>query len=335
MSAVSELTPQMQGYVGEFMDPDNLGWLPYVMYFHPTNFRTDIVSTDDSGFRYSEARNARYSATTLNTEDPVRLLVGSSTVFGTGATADRHTLSSRLTENDPRPERWINFGGRAFNSMQELFQFLLYRHRLPPVKEVVIFSGLNDLVLSGLPSNLRGEHGGFFFSQQFFDRLTGTRATGLPWFKKGGQRAMSGTVLPVDEQVIYTSDLILRHLNSWRMLRDALGARLTYVLQPLANWVRPTGSVEEQAIFAELDTQGSFRETYRDVCSVETHRLFSNHLQLGMKEMGVRFINFTSVLAQAARPDQWLFVDRIHLTDEGSDVVAKLLLRELNQGNLT
>src|SRR3569833_4742654 len=168
MSAVSELTPQMQGYVGEFMDPDTLGWLPYVMYIHPTNFRTDIVPTDDSGFRYSEARNARYSATTLNTEDPVRQLVGSSTAFGTGATADRHTLSSRLTENDPRPERWINFSGRAFPRMQELFQFLLYRHRLPPVKEVVIFSGLNDLVLFGFFLFLCGVFGGFFFCFLFF-----------------------------------------------------------------------------------------------------------------------------------------------------------------------
>ncbi|AJX12147.1 hypothetical protein WJ95_03595 [Burkholderia ubonensis] len=334
MSAVSDLTPQMQGYVGEFMDPDNLGWLPYVMYFHPANFKTDIVSTDGSGFRYTEARNKRHSATTLDRSEPVRLLVGSSTVFGTGATADRHTLSSRLTENDPRPEPWVNFGGRAFNSMQELFQFLLYRHQLPPIKEVVIFSGLNDLVLSGLPSHLRGEHGGFFFSQQFFDRLTGKKPSGLTtWFKKEVKEAKPDDILPVDAQIAYTADLILRHVDSWRMLCDAIGARLSYVLQPLANWVRPRGSVEEQAIFAELDTQGSFRETYRDVCSVTTHQAFLERLQPGMTEMGVNFVDFTSVLAKAARPDQWLFVDRIHFTDEGSDVVAKLLLRELNNGD--
>jgi hypothetical protein len=339
MSAVSDLTPQMQGYVGDFMDPSNLGWLPYIMYFHPANFNTDIVSTDGSGFRYTVARGKRYSPTTLNQAEPVRLLVGSSTVFGTGATADRHTLASRLTENDPRDELWVNVGGRAFNSIQEFVHFSLYRHQLPPIKEVVIFSGLNDLVLSRLPAQLRGEHGGFFFSREFFDRLTGKKekASGLSgWFKKDAkdakQAAQEDGVLPFDEQLQYTADLILRHLDSWRIVCAAIGAKLTYVLQPLADWVRPIGSREERAIFAELDHQGSFRETYRDVCAVETHRAFVECLQPGIAAMGVNFIDFTPVLAKAALPDQWLFVDRIHFTDEGSEVVAKLLLRELDQG---
>jgi len=335
MSAVSDLTPQMQGYVGDFMDPNNLGWLTYVMYFHPANFNTDIVSTDGSGFRYTVARGKRYSPATLN-RGAVRLLVGSSTVFGTGATADRHTLASRLTENDSRDELWVNVGGRAFNSIQEFVHFSLYRHHLPPIKEVVIFSGLNDLVLSRLPSQLRGEHGGFFFSREFFDRLTTKKASGFSsWFKKDSKEVVQDEgVLPFDEQLQYTADLILRHLDSWRIVCAAIGARLTYVLQPLADWVRPRGSNEEQVIFAELDHQGSFRETYRDVCAVETHKAFVERLQPGVAAMGVNFIDFTPVLAKAALPDQWLFVDRIHFTDEGSDVVAKLLLRELNQGEL-
>jgi hypothetical protein len=334
MSAVSDLTPQMQGYVGDFMDPNNLGWLPYIMYFHPANFNTDIVSTDGSGFRYTVARGKRYSPTTLNQAEPVRLLIGSSTVFGTGATADRHTIASRLTENDTREELWLNVGGRAFNSIQEFIHFSLYRHQLPPIKEAVIFSGLNDLVLSRLPSQLRGEHGGFFFSREFFDRLTSKKASGFSsWFRKDAKDAeQDDGVLPFDEQLQYTADLILRHLDSWRIVCAAIGARLTYVLQPLANWVRPRGSSEEQAIFAELDHQGSFRETYRDVCAVETHKALVDRLQPRVDAMGVNFIDFTPVLAKAALPDQWLFVDRIHFTDEGSDLVAKLLLRELGQG---
>ncbi|WP_316213716.1 MULTISPECIES: hypothetical protein [unclassified Bradyrhizobium] len=334
MSAVSDLTPQMQGYVGDFMDPSNLGWLPYIMYFHPANFNTDIVSTDGSGFRYTVARGKRYSPTTLNQAEPVRLLIGSSTVFGTGASADRHTIASRLTENDTREELWLNVGGRAFNSIQEFIHFSLYRHQLPPIKEAVIFSGLNDLVLSRLPSQLRGEHGGFFFSREFFDRVTSKKASGLSsWFRKDAKDAeQDDGVLPFDEQLQYTADLILRHLDSWRIVCAAIGARLTYVLQPLANWVRPRGSSEEQAIFAELDHQGSFRETYRDVCAVETHKAFVDRLQPRVGAMGVNFIDFTPVLAKAALPDQWLFVDRIHFTDEGSDLVAKLLLRELAQG---
>jgi phospholipase/lecithinase/hemolysin len=31
-------------------------------------------------------------------------------------------------------------------------------------------------------------------------------------------------------------------------------------------------------------------------------------------------------MAAAIRPDQWVFVDRIHFTDAGHDFVSKLLL---------
>ncbi|REG58529.1 hypothetical protein B0G80_1187 [Paraburkholderia sp. BL6669N2] len=336
MSAVSDLTPQMRGYVGEFMDPDNLGWLPYIMYFHPVNFNSSIVSTDASGFRYTIARKKRYSATTLNRANAVRLLVGSSTVFGTGASSDRHTLASRLTENDLRPELWINFAGRAFNSTQELLLFELYRHQLPPIKEIVIFSGLNELVLSRLPSKLRGEHGGFFFSQNFFDRLTAKRMSAISaWFRKKPKEAGEVDVLSLEEQIAYTTGLTLRRLDSWQIFAQAMGARLTYVLQPLADWVRPCGSTEEQAIFRELDTHGSLRETYRDICSLATHEAYVKCLNEGINGKGVNFLDFTPVLAKAALPDQWLFVDRIHFTDEGSDVVAKLLLNELTQEHLS
>lgn len=333
MSAVSELTPQMQAYVGEFMDPENLRWLPYIMYFHPANFSSRVVSTDSAGFRFSEARSKRYSATTMNQSEPVRLLVGSSTVFGTGATADCHTLSSRLTENDLRSELWVNFGGRAFNSIQELFLFLLYRHQLPPVLEVVIFSGLNDLVLSSLPTRLRGDHGGFFFSQGFFDRMTRKKDSLISsWKSKLIEKNDLKCALSIQNKIVYSVEVILRHLESWLMLCDAIGARLTYVLQPLANWVRPHGSPEEQAIFAELDTQGSFRETYRDICSAATHQALLEHLRPGVTKMGVNFVDFTSVLATSTQANQWLFADRIHFTDEGSDVASKLLLNELSKG---
>ena len=73
-------------------------------------------------------------------------------MFGIGASADRHTLASRLTENDSRETAWVNFGGRSFNSTQEMILFCLHRHLLPPIKEIVLFSGFNDLGLSRLPA---------------------------------------------------------------------------------------------------------------------------------------------------------------------------------------
>jgi hypothetical protein len=43
--------------------------------------------------------------------------------------------------------------------------------------------------------------------------------------------------------------------------------------------------------------------------------------------MGVRSVDFAPILAAAASPDHWLFVDRIHFTDDGHGFVSKLLLK--------
>ncbi|MEK8104163.1 hypothetical protein NKG94_01690 [Micromonospora sp. M12] len=42
----------------------------------------------------------------------------------------------------------------------------------------------------------------------------------------------------LDTQLADAVDRTVRHLDTWRLLADGLGAKLTYVLQPLAPWVR-------------------------------------------------------------------------------------------------
>lgn len=174
-SAIERLTPHMAAYAKEFADTGRINWMPYLMYFHPADFRSEVVSTDGHGFRFSEAKGQRYSATGGTTTRSIRLLVGSSTVFGIGASADRHTLASRMSEHDSREELWVNFGGRSFNSTEELILFLLHRHLLRELREIVFFSGFNDLGLARLPKPMRGQHGGFFNCWDFYAALSPER----------------------------------------------------------------------------------------------------------------------------------------------------------------
>lgn len=332
-SAIAALTPQMAAYAGDFADSGNINWQPYLMYFHPFDYRSDVVSTDGRGFRYTEARGTRYSATTMNKARPVRLIVGSSTVFGIGASADTHTLAARLTENDPRDELWVNFGGRSFNSTQELILFLLHRQKLPKISEIVVFSGFNDLGLARLPANLRGDHGAFFLCRDFFDALSKKKPSRFSaWF---GSSAPNGDdiIPPLDAQIAYAADLTLRNLEAWQIFAAASGAKLTFVLQPLADWVRNNPTSEESRIFAELEARGSFAATYGDILSKTTHHKYAEKLRTGAEAMGASFVDFAPLLSKAAAHDEWLFVDRIHFTDNGHDLAAKLLLGAL-QGDI-
>lgn len=326
MSAVKQLTPYMEDYAGEFADAGNVNWLPYVMYFHPFGYKSKTVSTDEIGFRFNEARGQRYSISNLSNYESVRLIAGSSTVFGIGASGDRHTLASRLTENDDRSAPWLNFGGRSFNSTQELMLFVLNRHRLPKVEEVVLFSGFNNLGLARLPAQLRMDHGAFFLCREFFDAMGKKKPSMFSsWFRRAVDPV---EVKPpsMQEQLDYAVDLTLRHLDVWRALCADMGAKLTFVLQPLANWVRPKGSPEEERLFADLEKAGRFSESYGDILERANYLAYANRLEAGASAMGISFFNLAELLASALKPEEWVFVDRIHFTDHGHDLVSKLLL---------
>lgn len=333
MSARSELTPQMRDYEAKFTDAGEVRWLPYLMYFHPTEHSSAVVNTDSSGFRYSEAGGRRYSVADHHDTGPVRLLAGSSTVFGIGASADAWTLSSRMTEHDSRPQPWFNLGGRSFNSTQELMLFTLYRHLLPQVEEIVLLSGFNNLGLARLPASVRGEHGAFFNCNQFFDAMSpASRQKPARSLLRRGAAGRDQVLEPtpsMPEQIAYAAELTLRHLDVWRALAADLGAKLSFVLQPLSGWVREVGSPQEEALFAELDQLGSFREVYGDILQQEVCRDYAAAIEAGAKKLDVGFLNLSPVLAEQLKPDQWLFVDRIHFTDEGSDFVARQMLNQL------
>ncbi|MCD5326614.1 SGNH/GDSL hydrolase family protein [Chromobacterium piscinae] len=331
MGVRERLTPQMAAYEEKFADSGDIRWLPYLMYFHPTNHASAVVNTDASGFRYSESQGRRFSVRDNDSRQPARLLAGSSTVFGIGASSDGWTLSSRLTEHDERGLPWLNFGGRSFNSAQELILLSLYRHTLPPIEEIVLFSGFNNLGLARLPSHIRQEHGAFFNCNEFFESLGTNRTKGL---LQAGKKLFSGGAREeeppsLEQQIAYAADLTLHHLLTWNAIAKDLDAKLTFVLQPLAGWVRPQGSKEEEALFAELDQLGRFTEVYGDILNKNACSQYAAALREGVEKLGARFINLSPILAETLAPEQWLFVDRIHFTDQGHDFVARQLLNIL------
>jgi lysophospholipase L1-like esterase len=325
----------MLQYGEKFDDQGDIRWLPYLMYFHPANHRSDVVNTDRIGFRLSHGHGATASAGGEMPSGPVRLLAGSSTAFGIGATSDASTLPSRLWHHAPSIP-WLNFAGRSHNSTQELLLFVLYRHLLPRTEHVVLFSGFNDLGLSRLPASLQGDHGAFFNCRQYFEHMQTmhSRQRRLPRRLSPPSRQKEADparerVPDLDEQIAHAVDLTTRHLHSWLLLTEGTGARLTYVLQPLATWIRTQPAPQETRLFAELDELSNFGRAYGDISSMESGRRYAEALQQSCEKVGVSFLDMNSLLAAAVEPDEWLFVDRIHFNDHGYDLVARLLVDAL------
>jgi hypothetical protein len=327
----------MLEYDAQFSDGGVITWLPYVMYFHPADYRSPVVNTDSLGFRFTTCDGETIGVDDYGANSAVNILAGSSTVFGIGASCDAATMASRLNHHSAgQSAPWINMGGRSHNSAQELLLHVLTRHRLPKIDRIVLFSGFNDLGLARLAAASRFEGGAFFLCNTFFDRLeerhrgAGRLRRRLRSVCSGGERpAGAAEALDLDQQIRYAAGLVLRHLDAWRALAEDAGAQLTYVLQPLARWVRDVGTEKEEALFSYLDELGRFSDRYGDIGRPDVGRRYADLLRAGCERMGVGFADMTPLVAGALEPTDWMFVDRIHFTDYGYDLVARLLLDEI------
>ncbi|TSB30427.1 SGNH/GDSL hydrolase family protein [Streptomyces benahoarensis] len=329
------LTPQMEQY-DDFDDRGETRYLPYLMYYHRSGYRSEVLNTDRLGFRVGHGARGHASVAGERPPGPVKLLVGSSTAFGIGATTDAATLSSRLWSRYAPSTPWLNFGGRSYSSAQELLLFVLHQHLLPPVEEIVILSGFNNLALARLPEHQQGEHGAFFFCGDYhaqMDALQTRHRKAKPGFGRRAQRRSpappdDAPVPPTPELIRRSVELTVRHLETWRKLASVTGARLSYVLQPLATWVRQEPAPQEAVLFKELDKMsrlGIFEDLFGDIVTPETGRAYAEALRTACEKQDVPFLDLNPVLAEATTPEDWLYVDRAHCTDHGYDTVARLL----------
>ncbi|MCH0541606.1 Inducer of phenazine A [Streptomyces sp. MUM 203J] len=281
---------------------------PYVGYFQYGNEKTPVYTTDRHGFRVTPGPGGHPATVGDDRPDgPVRLLAGSSAVFGVGATSDAATVTARLWNRYAPRLPWLNFAGQSHNSIQELLLFTLFQHELPAVTDIVVMSGVNNLVLSRLPEEQQGRHGAFFDC--------GPAPDAVP---------------PPDHRVAHASELTLRHLRGWKLCADALGARLAFVLQPLAPWVREEPLTRERLLFEELDEVSNFRRFHNDISTMAVGRSYARKLAAGCARLGVPFLDMNPALAEAAGPEDWLFIDRVHCTDLGYDLIARQLAHRLD-----
>ncbi|MET8830524.1 GDSL-type esterase/lipase family protein [Streptomyces sp. NPDC004610] len=333
MDSPAALAPQLAQY--EKFAMSGVHWQPYVMYFNQPDHHSPVLTTDSRGFRLSHGeRGEPQSLGDHLPEGPVSLLMGGSSAFGFGAGSDRTTLASLLSRESGTP--WLNLAAPAFNSTQEVLLFLLHRHQLPQIQDVLIFSGLNNLVVSALPGADRG-YGQFFFSGEFYGELSGVavRRTSVATVSRprsGLRRLLSRSGPPVppepplDQRISTAAGALRRDLDRLLELLAPTGARVRFALQPTLPWTGKIPSVEESVLLAE---DGSLWSTmwagFRTSLTAEAHERYADETARICRERGVDFLDLSSALGSHPDRDSWLFVDPVHLNDRGNGLVTTSL----------
>ncbi|HEX3784792.1 MAG TPA: IopA [Pseudonocardiaceae bacterium] len=348
MQPYDKLVPQLAQY--EAFITRGLYWLPYVMYFNTPNHRSTVVNTDSGGFRISHGGANTYSVRDQLPHGPVSILMGGSSAFGLGATCDEKTLPSLLSRNTSDTP-WLNLTAPAFNSTQEVIIFLLHRHQLPEIRDIVIFSGLNNLVLAGLPGATE-KYGQFFFSGEFYEKLCGSdvdrsgishtggrnssarkmlsRAARLLHLQ-GGEPADGPTGPSPEARVEIATSILANDLDRLLELAAPTGARIHFVLQPAISWTGKKRSPEEVVLLDDRTAVWSkMWDSFRPVFEAEVYQAHAPRVEQICKSRGISFIDMNDSLLMSPDSDRWLFVDAVHLNDDGNEVVSEILTRDLD-----
>ena len=218
-------------------------------------------------------------------------MVGSSAVFGVGATNDSNTISSLLTNING--EKYLNFGCRAHVSSQDLILFNQISPNFRKIKNVIIFSGLNDLYLSFL-RNYSGELGPFFFGKQYSNcmnkELTSNKRKLIKYllspffgesidYKNISIKDLIKKIIKFNETqktnyqnqiplMKFTISQLRRNLFIWKKLSQSFPFNLIFVLQPTLDWMAKVPCNEEKEIFQFLnsnDDQMKIRMFYQEI----------------------------------------------------------------------
>jgi len=319
-------------------DYDQIGtnWVPYLMQTVRPSQTLPSLSTDTRGLRNTVGRTGEYvspgSLSNLPETSSIGIVVGGSTVFGVGSTHDKFTIPSSL--NRLTQTTWLNLGGRAFNSTQELIQLMLLLPRR--LDRIVVFSGANNLVLTFLSQTSAVYNS--LYSQSVFEQAMSNSVEGHIGVRKAANRLLKelchrlrhAEKIAINPAAGNSYDDMLecysRDLRVLKALADGLRVPLHFALQPVATWLDKSLAAQEKEMFNILDSMNdnayqtigkqmaAFRDSYFSV------------LEQICRDLAIGFYNVNC--APEFMDDEWLFVDRVHLTDRGCEVAARVLKRE-------
>lgn len=298
-----EITPQMRDYDSLQMD-----CLPYIMRFQSPNQKKKSFSTDKLGFRNS------YRIKTSKKRSGV--IIGGSNVFGFGSTSDGTTIPSYLAKLTGF--QWLNYGGCAFNSFQEIFLFMIF----PPKKvtDIVLLTGLNTVYNNNIPQNIWNEYPHFYYQSEYAQMVKNQlEGTDLSQRIDTPYKTINQNI--AIERIKKELSIILKF---WWSFCKQNNINLTIVLQPTLYTLDKKLSKEEEELFQILDTiQNTLAWEYVRVITNQFPQI-SSYLKKIQKSLKFNLLDLNN--CNRLKTEDWLFVDRVHYTDKGNLIITKAIL---------
>lgn len=334
------LVPQMRSY-----DQITADYEPYTLFFNRKSFNSNNVNTDINGFRLNYFNNSFKPAHEFSEIDEISIVIGGSTVFGFGSSDDSKSIPSIMTKYSK--EIFLNFGATAFNSRQELFLFINNLNKFRKIKQVIIISGVNDLYLG---INNKNENN-FFFKNTFqlsndLYKIRNNYYQRLLYllYKTFQDKFVDPAKINFKDLFISKKKDKLDNLinfgiieknydnifSVWTSLSNYFKFKLTFCLQPMAGWADKELHENEIKLFKLLDN--SDNESHLNLKILSDRLNYKTYLKILQKisnKYNTNFTDLNSDIKSNTNKNNWIFVDRVHLTDLGCEKISKIILDKI------
>jgi len=331
----------------DYYDKLGMVWNPFLMFSQTPNFISNVVNTDEYGLRCNHLLGETifpFKGNSLNNENSI--IIGGSTAFGVGASSDEMTISSKLSNLTNRNH--INMGGRAYSSSQELILFSKLASQLKEINHVIIFSGLNDLHLSSFGLDDK-DFGYFYYMRRFknamdlaalskkqllirfflypfykdsitYNKIDNKKFLKLLFSIKSIKKENNKSIVNIK----YAISQLEKNLFIWKQLSKAFPFKLTFILQPISMWLEKELSQEEKSLFQYLDSVSASQNSISlfDKNIYKEYTLSLNNL---CKKLDIDYFDSNKILKGKLTKNDWIFTDRVHLTDLGNEKVSDMI----------
>ena len=328
---------------------------PYVMIVNADNYKANSVNTESLGFRKSinsEGDSVNLDEVKSRYQE-CNILMGGSAAFGMGNSSDSKTISSLLSQSNIFCQ---NLGVRAATGQQELILYIQFKRFFNNVKNIILFSGINDISIAAQKSSFfYPDFGGVFsedlrlniFWQQYigfnkdkwefkkhnFFNIIDLISKKFSFFKfflhgffslfpssKITNKAKKINNLSFSEKLDYVKKIISNDLDTWSLISKQNKINIIYMLQPNACWTKKKLSEYERKILNE-ERKYLGEEFYKNYSNINVYFEQKKFLESQCKEKGINFIDSNEWLSNFQESDE-IFNDSSHLTDYGNKIIS-------------
>jgi hypothetical protein len=329
--------------MAEYDKLDGSEFVPYAMLAGQADFVSEVVNTDEHGFRYTLLNKKKLSLTQIEAYDSVNILIGGSAVFGVGASSDESTISSLLAEKTG--EFWLNLGIRGGVSFHEYIHLIRFIAQAKKINKIVFMSGVNDLYINQI-SNLSDSFDRQFGEQELRLKMLPFKKMLLARFMRRWLGYVNLDV--VDKGVLATLSAILRREEEVKIelseadkserfeknyernfllysaLKKELACEMIFCFQPFFYWTDKTMSEVEKQVFNELEAmqEGTPWVKFKRDATPAFYEAKARVLKDIAERRDIKFVD----LNRCAFGGDTCFVDAVHLSDEGNLIVSEAIM---------